>query len=451
MAVFVVGVLIFTGCGFQALKDGPKESDLVSSNGSVVVQKGDYLYFVNGLVKTSDLTGSANKYGEVDYSALYRTKLGEKGELQYDDDNVIIADVLAPKVVGFENGAFYIFGNKIYYASPNTEKNEEGEIDYTQTDFFYSNLDGTGVTKIYKTKVASTSFKFAFYQVDSKVVLAVYDSADLFMIDCSSKAVTKVAEGVTGVALPSVTQTSSYDGENYVYYTRSSTDDDNVSTGNILAMASLNTKTEVSTLKNATFAVKEFKCDKLFYTKKATNDVSAVYFMTSIADGKFSSNSQDTTKLTDQSFTNSPIVVSFVNGNYQGMVVKNESGYLALIKPTTTLAEIKILNSKISLTPLAVYGNDIYAYDSDNQLYKVDYATGKTTQLSQKDSITLDFSTFANVDFDGKYVYAFQKISGDSEDGYYLARINTTVGETAEFETLGKLAKEHIKTETEEE
>ena len=39
LLVLIVGVLVFTGCGFQALKGGPKNTDPVSSNGGLVVQK----------------------------------------------------------------------------------------------------------------------------------------------------------------------------------------------------------------------------------------------------------------------------------------------------------------------------------------------------------------------------------------------------------------------------
>lgn len=450
MAIFVVGILIFTGCGFQALSGGPSESDLVSSNGMVVVQKGNYLYFVNGLVSTSNLTGSANKYGEVEYSALYRTELDNSGKLQYDEDGKLIADVLAPKVVGFENGAFYIFGNKIYYASPNTEKNSSGEIDYTQTDFYVSNLDGTNVKHLYKTGVASTSFKFAFYAVDDSVVLAVYDSADLFMIDCNTKKVTLVAEGVANVIMPSLTEQASQDGDNFVYYTRSSTDDDKVARGNILAMASLKDKSEKVCLTNATYVVKAFQSDTLIYTKKGQNDEYACYYKISFANDTLDKNTEK--QISTQEFTNEPLLLNFENGNYRGMIVKNESGYLTYIKSTSgSIPEFEVLNSEVVLTPLAIYGDEIYAYNSDSELYKLNYKTKVLTQLTDSDNITLDFSSYAHVDFDGKYVYAFQKISGDSEDGYYLARIDTTIGELPEVETLGKVLDKHIKTETDEE
>lgn len=447
MAVFVVGILIFTGCGFNALIGGPASTDPVSSNGGMVVQKGNFLYFANGLLEAKKITD--NKYGNVDYAGLYRTELDENGKLQYDSNGKLIAEVLAPKVVGFKNGSFYIFGDKIYYATPNTEKNASGSIDYTQTDFYYSNLDGTNVTRIYKTAVASTDFKFAFYNVNGKVVLAVYDSADLFMVDCESKDAVKVAEGVTSIALPRILETSSFDGENYVYYTRKAVDADSYDHGNVLAMASLDSKTEVSKLINATYTVKSFSCDNVIYTKQDTNDKTACYFVVAIANGEF-----DRTKITQishQSFSNEPIVVNFLNGNYQGLIVKNESGYLTLVKPmANNVPEFEVLNSEVSLTPLAMYGDEIFAYNSDNELYKLNYRTKVLTKLTNKDDITLDFSVYKSADFDGRYVYVYQTIKGDNDEGAYLARIDTISGELPEVETLGRVLDKHIKTETEE-
>lgn len=445
LLVLIVGALIFTGCGFQALQGGPKDSDPVSSNGGLVVQKGNYLYFVNGYTEISDLDGEVNKYGDVNFSSLYRTELDSDGNLQYDEDGKLIANVLAPKVVGTENCSFYIYGSKIYYASPNSEKGTDGEIDYKKTDFYMSNLDGTHVSRIYKTTVSSTSIDFAFYEIDGTVYLALYDSSELFVINCSNKDVKKVATGVTGVVFPDESEQ-----HGYVYYTRSSVDEDKVDNGNILAMASIVDAEEIDIQgKNSTFVAKTLKSNTLIYTKKDTNDKSAYYYKAPVEDGKV--NLSKAEKISFQGYTNAPLVLNFENGNYRGMVTKNESGYLVYVKYTTVLDEntYEVLNSEVELTPIAVYGDEVYCHNSDNELYSVNYKTKETKKLSNKDDDTLSFSMENNIDFDGRFVYVYKEYSGDDESGYYLVRIDTTASEY-ESKLLGVLQTEHIKTEDEE-
>ena len=446
LLVLIVGVLVFTGCGFQALKGGPKNTDPVSSNGGLVVQKGNFLYFVNGYTAISDLSGEANRYGKVDFSSLYRTELDSDGNLQYDEDGKLIASVLAPKVIGTENCSFYIYGDKIYYATPNSEKGTDGKIDYKKTDFYMSNLDGSNVSRIYKTTVSSTNISFRFYEIEGKVYLAVYDSAELFVVNCSNKEVKKVATGVTGVVLPSENEQ-----HNYIYYTRSSVDDDKVNSGNILAMASIIDAEEIDVQgKNSTFAVKDFKSNTLIFTKKDTNDKSAYFYKAPVEDNKV--NLSKAEKISFQAYTNAPLVLNFENGNYRGMVTKNESGYLVYVKYTTSLSEesYEVINNEVELTPIAVYGDEVYCYNSDNELYSVNYKTKETKKLTNKDNDTLSFSMANNIDFDGRFVYVYKEYKGDEKSGYYLVRIDTTASEY-ESKLLGVLQKEHIKTETEEE
>ena len=112
--------------------------------------------------------------------------------------------------------------------------------------------------------------------------------------------------------------------------------------------------------------------------------------------------------------------------------------------------EFEVLNSEVSLTPLAMYGDEIFAYNGDNELYKLNYRTKVLTKLTDKDDITLDFSVYKSADFDGRYVYVYQTIKGDNDEGAYLARIDTISGELPKVETLGRVLDKHIKTETEE-
>lgn len=454
LMIILVGVLIFTGCGFTALTGGPASTDAVTSNGGLVVQKGNYIYYTRAYTSTSSFSTNRAKL-----SAIYRSELNSDGSLKKDDDGNNITELLANKVVGFENGGFYIFGDKIYYATPHTEADNAGEHDYTKTDFYESNLDGTSVKRIYSTQVGSTSFKFAFYQVDGEVYLAVFDSADLFVITTSSKNVNKVATGVKSVVLPKISesnsnQDASEQGKRHIYYTRAidseAESDKNFKKGNVLAMADIVDQTEIVIASNSTFEVKDFKLDNLIYTEKDQNNSNAYYYMASFSytNNEAKVDVSNKTKLTYQAYSNSLIVLEFEDG-YRGMITENESGYLTWIKmPQNDMPVFEILTTEEKLTPIAVYNNYVFAYNSDKELYMIKYNdTSKLYKLTSKDSDTLSFEMNLNIDFNDGYVYFYKSFEGNSESAYYLVRVNTNRTENFEVELVGTLLDEHIKTE----
>ena len=69
-----------------------------------------------------------------------------------DEEGALVnINILVPKVVGFENGGFYIFDNYIYYASPTILKDRTGTVRFDLVDFYRTKLDGTGVKTLYAT------------------------------------------------------------------------------------------------------------------------------------------------------------------------------------------------------------------------------------------------------------------------------------------------------------
>lgn len=460
LLIILVGVLIFTGCGFTALKGGPAKTDPVTSNGGLVVQKGNYLYYVSGYTGTDALTEGSNKYGNVKLSAIYRSQLNADGTLKKDEEGNNITEVLAPKVVGFENGGFYIFGDKIYYATPNTEKGNDGKINFEKTDFYESSLDGTNVRRLYKTAVGSTKFQFAFYQIENEVYLAVYDSADLYVVRVSDKKVNKVATGVSSAVLPRLLENNtveqpSQQGYQYIYYTRSidseKETDKSAKRGNILAMANIVEQKEIVVSLNSSFTVKDFKNDTLIFTKRGLNEDNACYYMADfeVVNEEATIKMSDMVQLSYQAFSTDPIVLNFEDG-YRGMIIKNESGYLTYIKmPQGGMPVSEVLTTETALTPIAVYNNYVFAYNADKELYMIKYNDPERTliKLTNKDNDTLSFDMKLNVDFNNGYVYFYKSYTGDDKSAYYLVRVDATRLENFETELVGTLLKEHIKTE----
>lgn len=456
LMIIIVGVLIFTGCGFTPLTGGPESSAVVQSNGGLAVQKGNYLYYTRAYASTSSLASGVDN----ELSAIYRSELNSDGSLKKDQDGNNITELLAPKVVGFENGGFYIFGDNIYYATPHSEVDNEGKYDYTKTDFYQSSLNGSNVKKLYTTAVGSTSFKFAFYQVAGEVYLAVFDSVDLFIIKASNKAVSKVATGVSSVVLPRLLENNSVEqpseeGYRHIYYTRKidseKESDKSAKRGNILAMVNVVDQTEIIISCNSTFTVKDFKNDYLIYTDKGQDDANHYYYLASFsyANSEAKVDVLNKTKLTYQAFSKDPIVLEFEDG-YRGLIVANESGYLTWVKkPQDNLPVFEILTTETKLTPIAVYNNYVFAYNSDKELYMIKYndPARELIKLTNQDNDTLSFEMNLNIDFNNGYVYFYKSFKGDEKSAYYLVRVNTNQTDNFEVELVGTLSDEHIKTE----
>ena len=140
-AMILVVTLCFSACGgLGRFNDNPDANAVVYGNGGLAVQKGEYLYFVNGYINTADV-GETNNYGDIDQSAIYRVKLtggkvvetnveyDEDGNLKVDKTQAINdVDIIVPKVAGFEYSDLYIFGDYLYYTTPNNKKDNSGNI-----------------------------------------------------------------------------------------------------------------------------------------------------------------------------------------------------------------------------------------------------------------------------------------------------------------------------------
>lgn len=142
----------------------------VSSNGGFLVEKGDYVYYINGIESNS----VENKFGSVTKGAIVRTKKADllKADKQTE---MVVPEVCYSGVMDNENGLF-IFGDYIYYSTPCSERNKEGIVRNSEVEFMKTKLDGTD-SKVIAT-VASNTTPFRFTEIDGKVYLTVYTTND---------------------------------------------------------------------------------------------------------------------------------------------------------------------------------------------------------------------------------------------------------------------------------
>lgn len=161
MALATLGATAaFAGCGDVGYKGdeltpGYVSTAAVSSNGGFAVEKGDYVYFING---SEDYTAN-NKYGKVTKAALMRIK---KNDLTTADK----AETVVPSLFVAQdyNAGIYIYGDYVYYASPTTDKNLKGEVENSWIDFKRAKIDGTGSPSGYFFRLASNKSKYRFVQ-----------------------------------------------------------------------------------------------------------------------------------------------------------------------------------------------------------------------------------------------------------------------------------------------
>ena len=239
MAVFFV----FTGCngsGMAKFQENPAVTDDVYGNGSLAVTKGEYLYFVNGYISYSSVGDKNNGTGDSEYASLYRVKLDANGHVvendkEYDEDGKEIfdetqgikdVDILCKKVVGFESMGLYIFGDYIYFATPNNEKDSSLNMQTSLVDFCRTKIDrSSGIEKLYTTTADNTKVSYAMYQVDNEVVLLVKDDAKLIackIINGKSQGYRVIENSITSVAFPKYSSSTDVvtDLDKSVYYTR---------------------------------------------------------------------------------------------------------------------------------------------------------------------------------------------------------------------------------------
>ena len=170
-AALMLGVSAFalTGCGEDtSYKGEEKLADYqaamasgadVASNGGFAVEKGGYVYFINGVESTT----ANNGYGAPVKCSLMAIKKSDLAEGNYDQAKIVIPSLFTAQDF---NAGLYIFGDYVYYATPTTDKNVSGQAGNSYIDFKRAKLDGTEapMSGYYFRLPASATYRFV--QVD---------------------------------------------------------------------------------------------------------------------------------------------------------------------------------------------------------------------------------------------------------------------------------------------
>ena len=205
-AVMAASSAFFAGCDYQFTPLAGEVTGEVSSQGGFVVQKGEYVYFINGVeTNTSD-----NTYGTPVKGALMRIKTADVKAGKNTAETVVPSLMVA---ADYTSG-LYIYGDRVYYATPNTVGNTSGTVDNTVLSFRSAKLDGSDIQEHFR--VADNATVYRFVAVNDAVYIIYVTDSTLSSYNTATETDTTLAENVSAYVV-----SSSDKSDPYIYYTMS--------------------------------------------------------------------------------------------------------------------------------------------------------------------------------------------------------------------------------------
>ena len=131
------------------------------------------LYFINGSADAPD----DNTYGDVVQGSLQRISASDLAAGNYTETETVVPLLLVSS--DYTSGV-YIYGDTVYYATPNVIENMQGEVDTSYLDFKSSSLDGSETMRDYYVQVSDSSTVYRYVQEPESgdVYLIYVDSAN---------------------------------------------------------------------------------------------------------------------------------------------------------------------------------------------------------------------------------------------------------------------------------
>ncbi len=482
----LVTIVVLTACNpykWDSIGGGDASSTVIS-NGGYYVEQGGYAYFINGYEGEVE----TNEWGDAYQQTIMRAELNEDGTVNNDT-----AQIVVPLSIYNEsaNGGFAIFGEWIYYATPNTDEDTDGSASTTHTNFMRTKIDGS-VTQLIAT-VASRSYEYLF----TPTRVLYYDSSSssitVYYFDFSAMSVTKSSSNSKGVTAGTLISNATsvvwgYDPSreadtgatvyDYVFYTEDLTDDsESYEFGTMLRCIRYD-GTDQRTLYNKTSFITEdyennyinevqswfeftlidiyYGSDTevyLYYTKdveidSTTYSVGLYYNIFTIEDGMPTS--------TEVQLTQNEVTTIFPMG-VDGILVLDSSSYYYVqgVGTDYELAGYHLVVGTSSTVQAVIDGYVYYTYS--NVLYRINFDLTETradgspnAEIVVSAGVTTDWLNLEIIDKgdNGIFLYYF-----DSEDYDYLAyiRLDDFDGEELVPTMIGLMTEEDAEAKAEEE
>ena len=184
-AISVIGAAFAGGCSgfYSSAPLGGEgiftEKDAIS-NGGFAVEKGNYVYFINGVeTNTAD-----NSYGTPVKGAIYRISKDNLKDRNYSTVDKVVGNVAYSADY---NSGIYIYGDSIYFATPSTARNADGEVQNSTLDLKSAKLDGSQTMKNAYVQFPSTAYQYRFVEAgEDKTVYLLYVATEEKLYDEST-------------------------------------------------------------------------------------------------------------------------------------------------------------------------------------------------------------------------------------------------------------------------
>ena len=409
----------------------PSSSDSIYGNGGLAVQKGNYVYFVNGYKSVAGLN-DGNKKDSYLVGSLMLMKLGNNGQVVTDDglldDDYYIT--MSNALCGYEATNLFIHGDYLYFVTPSLE-NETGDKVWAKerVNFNRIKLNKKGkVETVYSSGVQFSNLEFEYYDQNGSLFILVHEKGDSYYEDYGKDALIRVDAGAksSGVVANNVSSVAFADNGNEIFFVQ---DDAANSKYSLKKYNVSNNNVEDFHTFNETFMVK-FVCDEKVYILKDHKNLDgyADLMVSSFDDKSFAEvysykgNASDTAVKFKQAPDNSAIAI--VVDKSLSLIINNE---VVAVKNGSATDIIGFTNGCV-----------VYYETTDNNtiIKKVSYSNyiagtqEEPTVLATLSVISEDYACFDLGD-DDDYVYFYNKIGNN----YYLNRlkVNNNLGEAEEM------------------
>lgn len=172
VVVMVVAMLLtLTACNdykWDAVGTKEYSSQEAQGNGTLAVQQGNYLYFVNNVADDSSLTKDENKWGANGVNgAIMKATINEDGSLT-------VLGIVVPKMFYTDttNAGLYVYGEWIYYVARSQKTDNKGNL-LSSLEFMRTLTDGTKTESIAIVEDLTTNYIYTktglLYTLDSNI------------------------------------------------------------------------------------------------------------------------------------------------------------------------------------------------------------------------------------------------------------------------------------------
>ncbi len=383
-----------------------------ATQGGFIYEKENYYYFINGV--GSNLND--NTFGVPVKGAL----------VAVDKNDFTKTEVVVPKLFVAEDytSGLFIDGDYVYYGTPNTDIDSQGDVAITEVTFMRTKLDGTDTTKFFTLGTIIAQHRFV--KVGDDVLIVYYDSEALALeaYNCNTGKTDVIAktdaevEGKNGESLNAY-MFAEVGSENVVYYTTTvyaeeynetkveKGEERNTENYNKVyaykAGADVNNQVAIldgslSTLNPATYEMKLVKFGKLYFSE-TINEKAKTYVLDGASKTRIYNESAivDTTLFVENkvyTYADTKITESTLGADY-----KEKTKIVATGVDATTLVTIK--------------DGMIYFAGSDGVLSRIKYNDDEA-KVQQVSSGTIYVKWYPITFMDGKVFYCDNSDQGAS-------------------------------------